>query len=59
MGETVFLVEYKMLWAGQVVREGVEEVRAYTEHQAEKKVIEYLDIVNKKAEKHILAIVSA
>jgi len=45
-----FLVEYKMMWAGKVIRDGVEQVQAYTEYQAQTKVEEYLRIVNRKAE---------
>lgn len=52
-----FLVEYKMFWAGKLVKQGIEQFRAYNEFQAEKQCIEYLDVVNRKAEKQIIEVV--
>lgn len=45
-----YLVEYKMLWAGKVVKQGIEEVEAYDNWGAEKQVREELAKLNKKAE---------
>lgn len=47
-----YLVEYKMLWDGKVVRDGVEQTEATSDYQAQQKVEEYLRIINRKAEIH-------
>lgn len=44
-----YLVEYKMEWAGKVVKEGVETARADTEYQAQKEVEKWLRMINRKA----------
>jgi hypothetical protein len=47
-----YLVEFKMMWAGKVVREGVEQTAAHSEYQAQKNIEEFLRSVNRKAEIH-------
>lgn len=46
----IYLVEYKMMWAGRVIRDGVEQVSAWSDYEAQKKAEEYLRIINRKAE---------
>lgn len=49
-----YLVEYKMMWAGRVVREGIEQITGHNQYQAEKRVEDYLRLVNRKAEIQIV-----
>lgn len=53
-----YLVEYKMLWAGKVIRDGVEQMSANNEWQAQKEVERYLRTINRKAEIHFGDVVS-
>jgi len=54
----LFLVEYKMLWAGKVVKKGIDEVEAHTEIGARAEVKKRLLTLNRFADIEIGEVLS-